>query len=60
MNSAPNSQPICQANRHCRGLPVEKISVNSDGGTRCSATTFTPPSDMSVIMQSRGNEPVPN
>ena len=50
-----NSQPICHASRHCRGLPVEKIRVNSGGGTRCSATIFTPPSEMSVIMQSRGN-----
>ena len=42
------------------GLPVEKISVNSDGGSRCSATIFAPPSEMSVIRQSRGSPPVPN
>src|ERR1700756_2451735 len=48
-----------QTRRHCRGLPVEKIRVNSGGGSRCSATTFTPPSEMSVITQSRGKEPVP-
>src|SRR4051794_39841960 len=59
-NSAPNSQPIRQTRRHWRGLPVEKIKVNSDGGSRCSATTLTPPSEMSVITQSRGKLPVPN
>src|SRR4029078_198453 len=59
-NSAPNSQPIRQTRRHWRGLPVEKIKGNSDGASRCSATTLTPPSEMSVITQSRGKLPVPN
>jgi hypothetical protein len=34
--------------------------VNSAGMSTSSAISFTPPSEMSVIMQSRGNEPVPN
>src|ERR1700739_354695 len=34
--------------------------VNSEGTSRYSAMTFTPPSDTSVIVQSRGSEPVPN
>jgi hypothetical protein len=34
--------------------------VNSEGMSRYSAITFTPPADTSVIVQSRGNEPVPN
>jgi hypothetical protein len=34
--------------------------VNSVGTSTYSAITFTPPADTSVIMQSRGNEPVPN
>jgi len=36
------------------------MMVNSEGMSRCSAITFTPPSDMSVIVQSRGSVPVPN
>jgi hypothetical protein len=36
------------------------MMVNSGGMSTYSAITFTPPSDMSVIVQSRGNEPVPN
>src|SRR5215213_11619142 len=36
------------------------MMVKSDGMSTYSAITFTPPSDMSVIVQSRGNEPVPN
>jgi len=57
MNSAPNSQPIRQTSRHWRGRPSEKMSVNSGGISTCSATTLTPPSEMSVTTQSRGNEP---
>jgi hypothetical protein len=34
--------------------------VNSGGTSRYSAMTFTPPLDTSVIVQSRGSEPVPN
>jgi hypothetical protein len=60
MNSAPNSQPIRHRRRHWRGRPSEKIRVNSGGISRYSATTFTPPSEMSVTMQSRGKPPVPN
>src|ERR1700692_2460495 len=36
------------------------MMVNSLGTSRYSAITFTPPSDTSVITQSRGSEPVPN
>ena len=50
-----------QAILHWRGRwPVEKITVNSDGISGYSAIIFTPPSDISVIIQSRGNPPVPN
>jgi hypothetical protein len=59
-NCAPNSQPIRHASRHWRGRPSDKMMVNSGGISRCSAITFTPPCDMSVIVQSRGKEPVPN
>jgi hypothetical protein len=34
--------------------------VNSAGISRYSAITFAPPFDTSVIVQSRGNDPVPN
>src|SRR6516164_4038779 len=60
MNSAPNSQPIRQTRRHWRERPSEKMRVNSGGSSKYSATTFTPPSEMSVTMQSRGKPPVPN
>src|SRR5207253_5941767 len=40
--------------------PSEKITVNSEGISGYSAMIFTPPSDMSEIMQSRGNPPVAN
>jgi hypothetical protein len=60
MNSAPNSQPIRHASRHWRGWPVDNMMVNCGGISGYSAITFRPPSDMSVIVQSRGNEPVPN
>jgi hypothetical protein len=36
------------------------MMVKSDGMSTYSAMTFTPPSEMSVIVQSRGSEPVPN
>src|SRR4029078_524945 len=49
-----------KASRHGRGLPSEKITVNSEGISGYSAMIFTPPSDMSEIMQSRGNPPVAN
>ena len=35
------------------------MMVNSPGISGYSASTFAPPSDKSVIIQSRGNEPVP-
>ena len=57
---APSSQPIRQASLHWRGLPSEKITVNSEGISGYSAMIFTPPSDISEIMQSRGNPPVAN
>jgi hypothetical protein len=60
MNSAPNSQPMRHTRRHWRGRPSEKMRVNSGGSSRYSATTFTPPSEMSVTTQSRGKPPVPN
>src|SRR5258708_20698034 len=50
-----------QASRHWRGrLADDNMMVNSEGTSRYSAITFTPPSDTSVIVQSRGKEPVPN
>src|ERR1700743_1696963 len=36
------------------------MMVNSLGTSRCSAITFTPPVETSVMVQSRGNVPVPN
>jgi hypothetical protein len=36
------------------------MMVNSVGMSRYSAISFTPPSDTSVIVQSRGNELFPN
>src|SRR5215212_3154145 len=36
------------------------MMVKSEGMSTYSAITFTPPSDISVIVQSRGSEPVPN
>jgi hypothetical protein len=59
MKLAPNSQPIRHASRHRRGFPADNMMVNSGGISTCSAITFTPPSEMSVTVQSRGNEPVP-
>jgi hypothetical protein len=58
MNFAPNSQPIRHASRHRRVWPADNMMVNSVGTSTCSAITFRPPSEMSVIVQSRGNEPV--
>src|SRR5258708_39568610 len=49
-----------QASLHWRGRPSEKITVNSVGIWGYSSMIFTPPSDMSEIMQSRGNPPVAN
>jgi len=37
-----------------------QFEVNSGGTSRCSATTLTPPAEISVIMQSRGKLPTPN
>ena len=39
---------------------ADKMTVNSGGISGYSAMIFTPPSDMSVIMQSRGKPPVAN
>src|SRR6516225_9708550 len=36
------------------------MMVNCGGTSRYSATTFTPPSEISVIVQSRGSEPAPH
>src|ERR1017187_5485995 len=59
-NCAPSSQPIRHASRHWRGRPSDRIMVNSGGISRYSAITFPPPSEISVTVQSRGSEPVPN
>src|SRR5690349_968613 len=49
-----------QASLHWRGRPSDNMIVKSEGMSTYSAMTFTPPSEMSVIVQSRGKEPFPN
>src|SRR3954466_5867525 len=48
------------ASLHWRGRPSDNMIVKSEGMSTYSAIALTPPSEMSVIVQSRGKEPVPN
>jgi hypothetical protein len=48
------------ASLHWRGRPSDNMIVKSEGMSTYSAITLTPPSEMSVIVQSRGKELVPN